>query len=76
MRAERPAGFLAYSKKVFRNNSTPKFVMADPKKSSVCVPICICSGKRENRGGEKNGKQIFEKLSDKKWKEVKRTHEN
>jgi hypothetical protein len=27
-------------KKVLRNSSTPKFVMADPKKRGVCSPEC------------------------------------
>mmetsp|Transcript_6749 Transcript_6749/g.14800 ORF Transcript_6749/g.14800 Transcript_6749/m.14800 type:complete len:212 (-) Transcript_6749:808-1443(-) len=38
--AIRPGGVRAYSKKVLRNNSTPKLVIADPKKRGVCSPAC------------------------------------
>jgi hypothetical protein len=45
MRADRPAGFRAYSKNVLRNSSTPKLVMADPKNRRVWVPVY--TGERE-----------------------------
>jgi hypothetical protein len=62
MRADRPAGFRAYSKKVLRNSSTPKLVMADPKNKRVWEPVC--TGKREREREREREKERGQQISE------------